>query len=92
MLPAVLYLIEVFEARAGGKGPAPALATSAARSPETGPQRLTVGGVVRHDTFGEGQVRELTGEGDKQVADVDFGTEVGVKRLLVRYANLATVR
>jgi len=91
VLPAVMYLIEVFEARTGDR-PAPALAASTSPAPASDARQLTVGGVVRHDTYGEGQLRELTGEGDKQVAEVDFGAEAGVKRLLVRYANLVRVR
>ena len=30
----------------------------------------------------------LEGEGDKAMAHVDFGTDTGVKRLLLRYAPL----
>lgn len=91
MLPAVLYLIEVFEVRTGD-GPAPTLAASTSPVPMSDARQLTVGGVVRHDTYGEGQLKGLTGVGDKQVAEVDFGAEAGAKRLLVRYANLVHVR
>jgi DNA helicase II / ATP-dependent DNA helicase PcrA len=46
---------------------------------------LDPGDRVIHDSFGMGTVVSLEGEGDKQVASIDFGSE-GVKRLLLRYA------
>ncbi|UPK76019.1 DNA helicase PcrA [Nocardioidaceae bacterium SCSIO 66511] len=46
---------------------------------------LSPGDRVTHDTFGLGTVVAMDGEGDKQVASIDFGSE-GVKRLLMRYA------
>ncbi|WP_345264471.1 DNA helicase PcrA [Nocardioides nanhaiensis] len=46
---------------------------------------LHPGDRVLHDSFGMGTVVTLQGEGDKQVASIDFGSE-GVKRLLLRYA------
>lgn len=46
---------------------------------------LEPGDRVIHDSFGMGTVVTLQGEGDKQVASIDFGSE-GVKRLLLRYA------
>jgi DNA helicase II / ATP-dependent DNA helicase PcrA len=49
---------------------------------------LEVGAIVEHATFGEGQVADPTGAGTKLVASVDFGGEVGVRRLLVAYAGL----
>jgi DNA helicase-2/ATP-dependent DNA helicase PcrA len=46
---------------------------------------LDPGDRVLHDSFGMGTVVALEGQGDKQVASIDFGSE-GVKRLLLRYA------
>jgi hypothetical protein len=93
VLAAVVYLTEVFESRTG-QGAGPELVGGPEL--EAGPRRtvgdLAVGQVVRHPTFGEGQVTALAGAGDKLAADIEFGSEVGAKRLLVRYANFESVR
>ncbi len=47
---------------------------------------LAVGDLVTHDKFGLGRVKSLDGAGDKAQATIDFGTGVGEKRLLLRYA------
>jgi hypothetical protein len=86
VLPAIVYLIEVYEARTGG-GPGPVLVDHAPPA-----QPLRPGVIVSHDTFGEGQIVAVEGSGDQRVATVDFGTEAGTKRLLVRYAPLQVVR
>ena len=49
---------------------------------------LAPGDRVTHDTFGLGTVTAVTGEGDRAQAEVDFGPEAGVKRLLLRFAPL----
>jgi DNA helicase-2/ATP-dependent DNA helicase PcrA len=49
---------------------------------------LRSGDRVSHDSFGLGTVVRVEGEADKTMAHVDFGTETGVKRLLLRYAPL----
>jgi len=49
---------------------------------------LRSGDRVSHDSFGLGTVVRVEGEADKVMAHVDFGTEAGVKRLLLRYAPL----
>ena len=46
---------------------------------------LEVGDRVLHQTFGVGQVRSLTGAGDRAEATIDFGS-YGERRLLLRYA------
>jgi DNA helicase-2/ATP-dependent DNA helicase PcrA len=46
---------------------------------------LAIGDRVLHQTFGIGQVRTLTGEGDRAEATIDFGS-YGERRLLLRYA------
>ena len=38
-----------------------------------------------HATFGMGQVVATSGEGDKSMADVDFGS-AGLKRLALKFA------
>jgi ATP-dependent DNA helicase UvrD/PcrA len=48
---------------------------------------LTAGDRVLHTTFGMGTVVATSGEGDKAMADVDFGSS-GLKRLSLRYAPL----
>lgn len=49
---------------------------------------LTVGEIVRHHVFGEGVVQEVQGEGETEQATVNFGDDVGLKRLLVSLAPL----
>jgi DNA helicase II / ATP-dependent DNA helicase PcrA len=71
----------------------PAVATLAGRpgvrSPGNRPLiSLRSGDRVSHDSFGLGTVVRVEGEADKVMAHVDFGTETGVKRLLLRYAPL----
>jgi DNA helicase-2/ATP-dependent DNA helicase PcrA len=46
---------------------------------------LAVGDRVLHQTFGIGQVRAITGAGDRAEATIDFGS-YGERRLLLRYA------
>ncbi|HJY46147.1 MAG TPA: UvrD-helicase domain-containing protein [Propionibacteriaceae bacterium] len=48
---------------------------------------LVAGDRVLHTTFGMGTVVATSGEGDKAMADVDFGSS-GLKRLSLRYAPL----
>lgn len=86
VLPAVIYLIEVFENRTGDEAPQLVRAPSSAS-----PSGLSVGDFVRHETFGEGRVVESDGEGPKQIVSVDFGLGIGTKRLLLRYAPLQIV-
>jgi DNA helicase-2/ATP-dependent DNA helicase PcrA len=71
----------------------PAVATLAGRpgvrSPGNRPMiSLRSGDRVSHDSFGLGTVVRVEGEADKVMAHVDFGTDAGVKRLLLRYAPL----
>ena len=51
---------------------------------------LSVGDRVLHQTFGMGQVRSITGEGDRAEATIDFGS-YGERRLLLRYAPVEKV-
>ncbi len=78
---------------AGRGATTPAVARLAARpgvrSPGNRPVIAVHGGDrVTHDSFGLGTVVRVEGEGDKAMAHVDFGSETGVKRLLLRYAPL----
>lgn len=73
-----------YEARTRGE-PAPDLTDHAF-------QPLTPGVLVSHATFGVGQIVAVEGRGDQLVVTVDFGTQEGTKRLLVRYARLQVVR
>ena len=71
----------------------PAVARLAARPGVRSPGNRPViavasGDRVTHDAFGLGTVVRVEGEGDKAMAHVDFGSEAGVKRLLLRYAPL----
>jgi ATP-dependent DNA helicase UvrD/PcrA len=47
---------------------------------------LDLGDKVSHDAFGLGTVIGVRGEADKAQAQIDFGGDVGVKWLLLRYA------
>jgi len=71
----------------------PAIATLAGRPGVRSPGNRAVislrsGDRVSHDSFGLGTVVRVEGEADKMMAHVDFGTDTGVKRLLLRYAPL----
>jgi len=50
---------------------------------------LSPGDRVSHDSFGLGRVVAVRGVADQAEAEVDFGADVGTKRLLLRYAPLA---
>jgi DNA helicase-2/ATP-dependent DNA helicase PcrA len=50
---------------------------------------LEVGDRVTHDAFGMGTVVETKGAAERAEATIDFGSGVGPKRLLLRYAPVA---
>jgi DNA helicase-2/ATP-dependent DNA helicase PcrA len=50
---------------------------------------LSPGDRVNHDAFGLGRVVTVRGANETAEAEVDFGGDVGTKRLLLRYAPLA---
>ncbi|MFN2626868.1 MAG: 3'-5' exonuclease, partial [Mycobacteriales bacterium] len=50
---------------------------------------LAPGDRVTHDAFGMGMVVATAGMGDSAEATINFGGEVGTKRLLLRYAPVA---
>jgi DNA helicase-2/ATP-dependent DNA helicase PcrA len=47
---------------------------------------LDLGDKVTHDAFGLGTVVAVRGEADKAQAQIDFGADIGLKWLLLRYA------
>ena len=47
---------------------------------------LEIGDRVTHDAFGVGTVVETKGAAERAEATIDFGSQVGTKRLLLRYA------
>jgi DNA helicase-2/ATP-dependent DNA helicase PcrA len=49
---------------------------------------LSPGDMVTHDKFGLGTVVSTDGHGDQAEAKIDFGTDYGVKHLVLRYAPL----
>lgn len=88
VLPAVVYLTEVYEATT-----TPATAPELVPAPRPQPNvPLKMGAVVAHDTFGEGQVTAFEGEGGRLVVSVNFGGDTGTNRMLARYASLTRVR
>jgi len=73
---------------AGGWGAAPASAALAARARPTAEiVAVAAGDRVLHPKFGMGTVVATSGAGEKMQATIDFGG-VGVKNLLLRYAQL----
>jgi DNA helicase-2/ATP-dependent DNA helicase PcrA len=54
---------------------------------DNGDLTLVVGDRIVHDDFGEGSVKQVTGEGPKRVAEVSFDTR-GTKRLLIKIAPI----
>jgi DNA helicase II / ATP-dependent DNA helicase PcrA len=52
---------------------------------------LAPGDRVTHDAFGLGRVVAVRGQAESAEAEVDFGSDVGSKRLLLRYAPLVKV-
>ena len=77
----------------GSLGSGPAIARVAQRpgamSPGNRPvPSLAPGDMVTHDKFGLGKVVSTDGHGDQAEAKIDFGTDYGVKHLVLRYAPL----
>ncbi len=54
---------------------------------DNGDLTLAVGDRIRHVDFGEGRVNQVTGEGTKRVAHVQFDTS-GAKKLLIKIAPI----
>ena len=83
-------------ASTGRGGSAPAQARVAAAGLARGSLRggtgnrpipsLDLGDKVSHDAFGLGTVVAVRGEAEKAQAQIDFGADIGLKWLLLRYA------
>ena len=54
---------------------------------DNGDLELAAGDRIRHTNFGEGRVSQVTGEGTKRVAHVQFDT-AGAKKLLIKIAPI----
>lgn len=52
---------------------------------------IRIGALVRHAKFGEGVVLQSEGSGDRTRVQVNFGSHVGAKWLMLSYARLAIV-
>ncbi|MEJ3404374.1 UvrD-helicase domain-containing protein [Rathayibacter sp. YIM 133350] len=61
--------------------------TVGAQVRDNGDLELVAGDRIRHDNFGEGRVAQVTGEGSKRVAHVQFDT-AGLKKLLIKIAPI----
>jgi superfamily I DNA/RNA helicase len=83
-MPAACLLRE-----AGVEGPAwlRRAAQPAGAVPSPAPGELAVGARVRHPSFGEGEVRALSGAGDQRKASVYFD-QAGPKTLLARFLTV----
>lgn len=55
---------------------------------DNGDLTLSAGDRIEHDDFGQGSVLQVSGEGAKRIAEVDFDT-AGRKRLLIKIAPIA---
>lgn len=78
VLPTVIYLIESWEAHADTQS------VSAQEMSAPPPAGASIGGTLRHETFGEGQVLESTTTRHGTVVTVDFGPRTGRRRILLR--------
>ncbi len=58
---------------------------------DEGHGEIVPGAQVEHQKFGRGKVQSLEGEGDKATAVVFFGSDLGNKKLKLKYANLRVI-
>ncbi|MFP4229474.1 MAG: ATP-dependent helicase, partial [Salinivenus sp.] len=58
---------------------------------DEGHGKIVPGARVEHAKFGEGKVQSVEGEGEKATAVVYFGSDVGNKKLKLKYANLRVI-
>lgn len=65
-------------------------ATNTPQAPSADLSGLTVGARVRHERFGEGEVRAIEGSGGNAKATVEF-THFGQKQLLLKFAKLTVL-
>lgn len=52
--------------------------------------KMETGMKIQHVQFGFGQITEITGEGDKRIATIEFGNDQ-VKKIMLKYAKLKIV-
>ncbi|MGA0210954.1 MAG: hypothetical protein ACO3I5_03645, partial [Pontimonas sp.] len=55
---------------------------------DNGDLTVVAGDRIQHDDFGQGSVVQVSGEGPKRIAEVDFDT-AGRKRLLIKIAPIS---
>jgi hypothetical protein len=55
------------------------------------PSSLTSGTFVYSQKFGKGKINAVSGKGDRQEAIIIFDSDVGIKKLLIKYANLGII-
>jgi DNA helicase-2/ATP-dependent DNA helicase PcrA len=58
---------------------------------DEGEGQIVPGVRVEHATFGEGKVQSVEGKGEKATAVVFFGSDVGNKKLKLKYARLRVI-
>ena len=58
---------------------------------DEGHGEIVPGAQVEHQKFGRGKVQSLEGEGDKATAVVFFGSDVGNKKLKLKFAKLRVI-
>jgi len=57
---------------------------------DNGDLELAAGDRIRHSSFGDGRVNQVTGDGTKRVAHVQFDT-AGAKKLLIKIAPIEKI-
>jgi DNA helicase-2/ATP-dependent DNA helicase PcrA len=57
---------------------------------DNGSLELAAGDRIRHHDFGEGRVNQVTGEGTKRIAHVQFDS-AGAKKLLIKIAPIEKI-
>ena len=58
---------------------------------DEGEGHIVPGVRVEHSKFGEGKVQDVEGKGDKATAVVFFGSDIGNKKLKLKYARLRVI-
>jgi len=58
---------------------------------DEGEGEIVPGTRVEHSKFGEGKVQDVDGKGDKATAVVYFGSDIGNKKLKLKYARLRII-
>ena len=58
--------------------------------PQADRRLIRVGNIIRHDRFGQGEVIDISGDGDNAKIGVEF-ENVGKKQLLLKFAKFTVV-